>query len=117
MEKQTVVVFLGDSMLIEGITVSLAHNKLIKSIHVDPATINLKECLRSIAPDLILFELGTVWSPTILSLLSEQPGLHLLALDVDCSRVIIMNSYQRYTKSIEELSQLFQDEVRATPRN
>ena len=117
MEKQTVVVFLGDSVLMEGVAVSLVHNESIISIRVDPATANLIECLRSIAPDLIIFELGTLWSSTILSLLSEQPGLQLLGLDIDCSRVIIMNSYQRYTKSIEELSQLFQDEVSAAPRN
>lgn len=117
MEKQTVVVFLGDSVLMEGIAVSLAHNKSINCMRVDPATANMLDCLRSIAPDLIVFELGTMWSFAILSLLSEQPGLQLLGLDIDCSRVIIMNSYQRYTKSIEELSQLFQDEVNVVPRN
>lgn len=115
MEKQTVVVFLGDSVLIEGIAVSLAHNKSINSMQVDPVTANLLDCVRSIAPDLIVFELGTIWSSTILSLLSEQPGLQLLGLDTDRSRVIIMNSYQRYTKSIEELAQLFHDKVNAAP--
>ncbi len=116
MGKQTVVVILGNSMMMDGITVSLANNKTIRSIQIDPSTTNLNELLKSTEPDLIVFELGTAWSQSILSLLSEHPGMPLFGLDLEFSRVIVINSYQRFTKSIEELSQLFQDEVSAVLR-
>jgi len=115
MEDKPVVVFLGDSMMIDGIVVSLENNELIKTIRFDPSTTNLIECLKDAKPDLIVFELGSVRSHSILSLLSERPGLPLFALDLDCSRVIVVNSHQRFTKSIKELHRLFQDEVNAAP--
>jgi len=116
MERQTVVVLLGDSMMMDGITVDLVKNEAIRSIQLDPSTANLNELLKSTSPDLIVFELGTAWSQSILSLLSEQPGSLLLGLDLEFSRVIVMNSHQRFTKSIEELLQLFQDEISAALR-
>jgi hypothetical protein len=112
MEQQTVVALLVDSMMMDGIAVSLTRYEAIRLIRLDPTAINLKDCLQTIVPDLIIFELGTVWFHAILSLLSEQPGLLLVGLDLECSRVIIMNSQQHQTKSIEELTQLFQDEGR-----
>lgn len=112
MEQQTVVALLGDSMMMDGIAVSLTKYETITPIRLDPATTNLKDCLQTIAPDLIIFELGTIWFHAILSLLSERPGLLLVGMDLECSRVIIMNSHQYQTKSIEELTQLFQDEGR-----
>ncbi|HET6445238.1 MAG TPA: hypothetical protein VFI27_11730 [candidate division Zixibacteria bacterium] len=116
MEKQTIVALLGNSMMMDGIAVSLAENEEVISLRLDPSTMNLQERLLRIKPDLILYELDSDWAHTILSLLSEQPGTLLLALDADCSRVIIMNSRQRLTKSMEELYQLFQDEVDLAPR-
>ena len=113
MEKQTVVVLLGISLMMDGIIDSLIKNEALRSIQIDPSVANLNEQIRSAKPDLIVFELGTVCSQSILSLLSEQPGLLLLGLDLELSRVIVMNSHQRFTRSIEELTQLFQDEVSA----
>lgn len=115
MEKQTVVALLGDSMMIDGIAVSLARYEAIRPIRLDPAARNLKDCLHTVMPNFIIFELDTLWSHAILSLLSEQPGLLLMGLDLVGSRVIVMNSHQHQTKSIEELTQLFQDEGHVVP--
>ena len=116
MEKHTVVVLLGNSMMMDGIAVSLANNDAVSSLQVDPSIANLQGRLKHIEPDLILYELDSDWAHSILSLLSEQPGTLLLGLDADCSRVIVMNSRQRLTKSMEELYELFQDEVELAPR-
>lgn len=116
MKKQPVVILLGDSMLMEGVAVSLACNEALRTQRLDPAAADLHARLGSIAPDLIAFELGTEWSHAILSLLQEQPGSLLLGLDLNCSRVIVMNSHQHLTKSMQELYQLFQDEVITSTR-
>lgn len=115
MENKPVVVFLGDSMMMDGIVVSQENREIIKSIRLDPSATNLIECLENVKPDLIVFELGSVGSHSVLSVLSEQPGLPLFALDLDLSRVIVMNTQQRFTNSIKELYQLIQDEINAAP--
>lgn len=116
MEKKSVVVFLGDSLLMDGIAASLAKDEAFKSIRWDPAGAKLDAFLQSTMPDLIFFELDSSWSSAIFALLSKRPGLMLLGLDLNCSRVIVMNSHQRYTKSIAELSKFLQDEVHTEPR-
>jgi hypothetical protein len=51
------------------------------------------------------------WAPDILSLLSEQPGIWLIGLHLSSSRVIVLNSYQHMTPTMNDLCQVVQAEA------
>jgi hypothetical protein len=108
MPQRPLVVLLGDSLLLDGIAVSLAGRKMPRTVRMDSDVIDIRECLKTLQPDMIIFELGTPQSTAILSLLSEQPGIQLLGLDLACSRVIVLNSQQHLAPTMNELCQMVQ---------
>jgi hypothetical protein len=75
---------------------------------MDSDVIDIRECLKTLQPDMIIFELGAPQSTAILTLLSEQPGIQLLGLDLACSRVIVLNSQQHLAPTMNELCQMVQ---------
>jgi hypothetical protein len=111
MQPRPLVVLLGDSLLMDGIAVSLAGRKMPGTIRMDSDVLDIRENLKTLQPDLVIFELGAPQSPAILSLLKEQPGIHLMGLDPACSRVIVLNSQQHPTPTMNELYQVVQAET------
>lgn len=111
MNERPQVVLLGDSLLIDGVAVGLEGRQVSGVVRMDTAITNIKERLKSLRPELVVFELDTPRSPAILSLLKEQPGTLLLGLDLTCSQVIVLNSNQRSTLTMQEFCQLVQTEV------
>jgi len=111
MERRPLVVLLGDSLLMDGIAVSLAGREMPGTIRMDSDVVDIREHLKTLQPDLVIFELGTPTSTAILSLLSQQPGIQLMGLDPACSRVIMLNSQQHPTPTMYELYQVVQAET------
>lgn len=111
MERRPLVVLLGDSLLMDGIAVSLAGRQMPGTIRMDSDVVDVREHLKTLQPDLVIFELGTPTSTAILSLLSQQPGIQLMGLDPACSRVIVLNSQQHSTPTMNELYQVVQAET------
>jgi hypothetical protein len=107
MEQRPLVVLLGDSLLMDGIAVSLAGRKMPGTIRRDSG-VDIKECLKTLQPDLVIFEMGASQLPALLALLSEQPGIQLIGLDPACSRVIVLNSQQHVIPTMNELCQVVQ---------
>ena len=108
MEKRPLVVLLGDSLLMDGVAVSLAGRKSWGMVRLDIDVLDIGECLESLNPDLIVFELDSPWSPPILSLITEQPGILLIGLDLSRSRAIVLNSHHHLTQTMNDLCQLVQ---------
>jgi hypothetical protein len=111
METRPLVVLLGDSVLMDGIAVSLAGNQLLEITCLDAHAIDVRQCLHTLKPDLVVFELDTSRLPCILSLLWEQPGIPLIGLDLACSRAIVLNSHQHLTPTLNELCRVVQAEA------
>jgi hypothetical protein len=116
MEKQPLVVLLGESLLMDGLAVSLAGRQTLGMLRIDTNVVENKGCLESLKPDLVLFELDHPWAPDILSLLSEQPGIWLIGLHLSSNRVIVLNSQQYVTPTMNELCQVVQAEAREKAR-
>ena len=111
MKKRPLVVLLGDSLLMDGVAVGLGGRRILGVVRMNTSVADIGERLRSLNPDVIVFELDTPRSPAILALLREQPGTLLLGLDQTCSQVIVLNSQQHTTRTMKELCQLVQTEV------
>jgi hypothetical protein len=111
MEKRPLVVLLGDSLLMDGVAVSLAGRPKLRMVRMDPDVTDIGECLESLKPDLIVFELDNPRSPMIFSILREHPGILLIGLDPDSSQAIVLNSQQHITETMNDLAEIVQVET------
>jgi len=111
MENQHQVVLLGDSVLMDGVADSLAERNFNNIIRINTIAGNVRELILSLEPDLVVFEHSLPKTNPILSILSERPGTLLLALDLNTSRVIVLNSHHRQTRSMQELCEIICCEV------
>ena len=111
MRKHPLVALLGDSLLMDGVTVSLRERQALYVVRLEPSGNDMGERLKSLRPDLIVFELDTPLSQSILSLLKEQNGIPLLGLDLTCSRVVVLNSRHHTPQTMSDLCQVVQDEL------
>ena len=116
MEKRPLILILGDSLLMEGIAVSLAGCPQLSLIGIDYSEFDVWQKIDSLNPDAILFELEIPQSPLILWLLKERPGILLLGLDLSRSRVIVLNSRQHCSKTMHDLCQIVEAETGAIER-
>lgn len=121
MEKRPLVVLLGDSLLMDGVAVSLADWQLWRMIRLDIDALDIGECIgecmASLDPELIVFELDSPWSSSILSLIKDQPGVLLIGLDLSRSRAIVLHSHQHLTQTMADLCQVVQSEANEKARS
>ena len=106
MSKSPLVALLGNSLIIDGVAESLTSWQPLDVVRIDTA--DFEQRIKTLKPDLVVYELENPQSNSILSLLSEQPGTLLLGLDTSSSRVIVMNSHQHITRTMHDLYQVFQ---------
>ena len=111
MDQPSLVVLLGDSVLMDGVAFGLADRQVPGVIRINGSAADIGERLRSLRPDLIVVELDNPQSPSVLSLLREKPGTLLLGLDLNCSRVLVLSSHQHETRTMRELYEVVRDEV------
>ena len=111
MEKRPLVVLLGNSLLMDGVAVSLTDRRMLGMVRMDRDSGDIRERLQWLDPDLIVFELDDPNGPSIISLLKDCPETLLIGLDLDCSRAIVLNSRQHLTQSMNELQRVVQSVV------
>ena len=104
MGKRPLIVLLGDSVLMDGVAVSLGGCQELGVARIDTPVMDIEACIASLKPDLVVFELDSLYSLHILSLLVKQPDIQLVGLDLTASRVIVLNSHQHTTRSMDEFS-------------
>jgi len=66
------------------------------------------DSIETLKPEYIMFELDTPQTNDVLALLSRLPGTLLLGIDLNCSRVFVMNSQEYITRSMKDLNRLFE---------
>jgi hypothetical protein len=99
---------LGDSVLIDGVALSLEKIKSTRVIRLQTPGTEIRERLVHLKPDLVVFELDSPYAPSIMSLLCDPAATTLIGLDLTCSRTIVVNSYPHTTHNMDELAQLIQ---------
>jgi hypothetical protein len=97
------VAFVGDSLVIEGVAMSMEHLADIRLIRIDPFAENLRQRLTAAQPDLIVMELRAPWTARILSLLCEWPAVDVAALDFNEQRLVLISSRQYTARTMDEL--------------
>jgi NAD(P)H-hydrate repair Nnr-like enzyme with NAD(P)H-hydrate dehydratase domain len=95
----------------DGVAVSLTTRHTLGMVRMDVAADDIRKRLRSLEPDLIVFELDNPETQKILTLIKDRPDMLLIGLDIDCSQAIILNSRQRPTRSMNDLRRVVLDAI------
>ncbi|MCP4543965.1 MAG: hypothetical protein GY832_43175 [Chloroflexi bacterium] len=110
MENSRLVVLFGDSLLMDGVEASLRASQSLSVMRILDAVTDLRKCLQSLQPDMVIFDWDTPQAQLIVSVLRDQPGVTLLGLDVHSRKVIIVSSHQYTPLSVGELVQVIQSQ-------
>jgi len=97
---------IGNTVLMDGVEACLKELKLNDLVRWNAIHTDIDPYLRTHRPKLIIYELDTPGSYILLDLLKEQPGIHLLGIDLECNQVLVMNSFQRQTRTMTDLYQI-----------
>ena len=117
MARQSLVVLIGNSLLMEGVAFSLSSRPRLNVLQLEPALIQMKDCLRCLEPDLVVFELGTSWSESLTTLLNDQPEIRLAGLDLNTCRLVVLTSHQYQTDSMQDLLRVIRQHTHRQARS
>ena len=107
--SRPIIWIIGNTVLMDGVAACLEERQITNLVHWDVLNADLDANLQASKPDLIIFELETPSTNMLLDLLKEQPGIQLLGLNQNCSQVIVLNSFQRTTRTMTDLYQVVQE--------
>ena len=105
MEERRIVVLFGDSLLMDAVAVGLSDKQELGVMRIY-TPITDEECLRSLSPDLVIFDLDTPDAGFIVRFLRDQPGVPLLGLDATSNKVILISSQQHTPVTADDLAQM-----------
>lgn len=108
-DSSPIIWIIGNTVLMDGIAAGLEERQISNLRRWDAVNAELSADLNVFQPDLLIFELDTPGSYKLLDLLKEQPGINLLGIDRNCSQVIVLNSFQRKTRTMTELYEIVQE--------
>lgn len=108
-ESKPFIWVIGDSVLMDGVANCLEDRMVPNLIRWKSLNIEMNANLRANQPSLIIFELDTPGSYILHDLLREQPGIHLIGLNQNCNQVLVLNSFKRNTRSLNDLYQIVQE--------
>lgn len=105
------VMLLGNSVLMDSVANSLVDMPIVDVIRINTASIELLNLTNTQLPDLIIYDYDTKFTDLLHSFLSRHPGIPLLAIDLFCSQVLVIDSELHPTQSMQELCELIKTKV------
>jgi hypothetical protein len=111
MGNQRLVVLFGDSLLMDGVEASLAVMPELGVMRIHTTVQDVRECLMSLRPDLVIFDWETSQAQLLVSVLRDQPGVTLLGLDVTSRKVVVVSSHQFTPLTADDLAQVIQKQT------
>jgi hypothetical protein len=103
MNAAPIVLLLGGSLLTDSIAHGLADRLMMNVIRMEPALLEIKDCLQCLHPDLVVLNLGDPYSDHLVSLLNERQELKLAGLDVADCHLILLTGHQYVSSTILNL--------------
>ena len=108
-DSNPVVWIIGNTVLMDGVEACLRELKMDNLLRWNTISAEFEKNLKAYHPDLIIFEQDTPAASNLLNMLAENPGTHLLCIDLECNQVLIMNSFQIQIRSMSDLHRIVQD--------
>lgn len=111
MAHQPSVLLLGESLFMDSIAERLSEREMSHIIRISSKTQNGRELASSFNPDLIVYELDSQNSNSILKIIREQSNTMHLAIDLVCNQIILLNCQRKPADSLQELCDLVSQEI------
>lgn len=108
MAAKSVVVLMGDSVLIESLGESMRKELKFQIVQMFDGDVDLEKNLKTFKPEFIVIDLDSVRPATIVSLIRDYSGLSFFGIDHSTSQTIIFKSNQYPIHSMHEFCQLAQ---------
>jgi hypothetical protein len=106
-----VVALYGRSLMLAGVGQRLARQANLRAVAVDGPTAG--EALGSLAPDVLVVDLGTVLIESALALLDDRPDLLLIGLEASGARLLVLSGEQAGSFSTDDLMALVEHRTAA----
>ena len=106
MQQPHKVVLYGNSMFLAGAQASLSSEQGFQFISLDVACENAAERLIQLAPQVLIFDMATTNSESVLPFLSHCPTLRLVGLDTTRNIVTLYSSEQFIELTFGDLAQI-----------
>ena len=100
------VSIIGESILVEGIVVSLENNTQMKIQRINADNEDALHLITDFNPKVIIYPLGFPEVEQILSQVRIKPDVRLIGLDIECNQVLVMDSHLHRSLSLEDLQKL-----------
>jgi len=108
MENQRIIALVGDSLFMDTVEASLKSQQGMNVIRIQGYVGDVKACVESVHPDLVIFDWDTYYSRFVMLMLKDQPGIPFIGLDVSSRQVIVMSSQQYTPLTVNDLAQVIQ---------
>lgn len=108
-DSNPVVWIIGNTVLMDGVEAYLRGLKMDNLVRWNAINADFEKNLKAFHPKLIIFERDIPGAHNLLNVLAENPGTHLLGIDLECNQVLIMNSFQIQIRSMSDLHRIVQD--------
>jgi hypothetical protein len=95
----------------DGVEASLSAMPEVGVMRIHTAVQDVRECLISLCPDLVIFDWETSQAQLIVSVLRDQPGVTILGLDVTSRKVVVVSSHQFTPLTANDLAQVIQKQA------
>ena len=110
------VMLLGNSVLMDSVANRLVDVPIIDVVRINTESDEFQDLASALSPDLIIYDYDTKFTNLLHSFLSQHPGTPLLAIDLFCSQVLVIDSKLHPTQSMQELCDLIKREVQRCSR-
>ena len=108
MKNQRTVALVGDSLFMDTVEASLKSQRGMDVIRIQGYVGDVKACVESVNPDLVIFDWDTYYSRFVMLMLKDQPGIPFIGLDVSSRKVIVMSSQQYTPLTVNDLTHVIQ---------
>jgi DNA-binding NarL/FixJ family response regulator len=111
MEEDRLIVLFGDSLLMDTVEASLEGIRDLGMVRIHSGVSGVNERIQCLGPDLVILDLNTPQSSSIISFLRDIPDIPLLGLDVTCSKVMALSCQQYVASSADDLAQVIRTQA------
>lgn len=108
---QPKVILCGSSLFLAGVEASLRDQGELDVERLESTPAQAQIQLSERRPDVVIFDLAAFDAESMLALLTAQPGLRLIGLDLNSNTLVVFSSQQRLAQTTSDLTQLIYQTV------